>query len=30
MDETGAHYTQSEESQKDKDHYKILTHIYGI
>ena len=28
MDETGAHYTQSEVSQKDKDHYNILTHIY--
>ena len=22
--------TQSEVSQKDKDHYSILTHIYGI
>ena len=22
--------TQSEVSQKDKDHYNILTHIYGI
>ena len=22
--------TQSEASQKDKDHYNILTHIYGI
>ena len=21
---------QSEVSQKDKDHYNILTHIYGI
>ena len=21
---------QSEVSQKDKDHYRILTHIYGI
>ena len=21
---------QSEESQKDKEHYSILTHIYGI
>ena len=29
MDETGAHYT-SEVSQKDKEHYSILTHIYGI
>ena len=33
MDETGAHYTEcnkSEVSQKDEDHYNILTHIYGI
>ena len=22
--------TQSEVSQKDKEHYSILTHIYGI
>ena len=22
--------TQSDVSQKDKDHYSILTHIYGI
>ena len=29
MDETGAH-KQSEVSQKDKDQYSILTHIYGI
>ena len=29
MDETGAHYT-GEVSQKDKDHYSILTRIYGI
>ena len=29
MDETGAHL-QSEVSQKDKEHYSILTHIYGI
>ena len=29
MDETGA-IIQSEVSQKDKDHYNILTHIYGI
>ena len=29
MDETGAHYT-GEVSQKDKDHYSILTHIYGV
>ena len=29
MDETGAQI-QSEVSQKDKDHYNILTHIYGI
>ena len=28
MDETGAHYT--EWSHKDKEHYSILTHIYGI
>ena len=25
----GAHYTD-EVSQKDKDQYSILTHIYGI
>ena len=24
------HIIQSEVSQKDKDHYNILTHIYGI
>ena len=24
------YYIQSEVSQKDKDHYSILTHIYGI
>ena len=24
------HIIQSEVSQKDKDHYSILTHIYGI
>ena len=30
MDETGAHYTEFEVSQKDKDQYSILTHIYGI
>ena len=29
MNETGAHI-QSEVSQKDKDQYSILTHIYGI
>ena len=29
MDETGAHI-QSEVSQKDKDQYSILTHVYGI
>ena len=29
MDETGA-IIQSEVSQKDEDHYSILTHIYGI
>ena len=29
MDETGAHYT-SEVSQKDKDQYSILMHIYEI
>ena len=23
-------FIQSEVSQKDKDHYNILTHIYGI
>ena len=28
VDETGAHYT--EVSQKDKDRYSILMHIYGI
>ena len=28
MDETGAHY--SEVSQKNKDQYSILTHIYEI
>ena len=30
MDETGAQFQQSEVSQKDKDHYSILTPIYGI
>ena len=29
MDETGA-IIQSEVSQKDKDQYSILMHIYGI
>ena len=29
MDETGAHL-QTEVSQKDKDQYSILMHIYGI
>ena len=29
MDETGA-LIHGEVSQKDKDHYSILTHIYGI
>ena len=29
MDETGA-IIQSEVSQKDKDHYSVLTNIYGI
>ena len=29
MDETGA-LIQGEVSQKDKDHYSILTHIFGI
>ena len=29
MDETGA-IIQSEVSQKDKDQYSILTHIYEI
>ena len=29
MGEIGAHI-QSEVSQKDKDQYSILTHIYGI
>ena len=29
MDESEAHYT-SEVSQKDKDQYSILMHIYGI
>ena len=29
IDETGP-IIQSEVSQKDKEHYSILTHIYGI
>ena len=30
MDETGAYYTKSEVSQKEKHQYSILTCIYGI
>ena len=31
MDETGASsHLQSEVSQKDKDQYSILMHVYGI
>ena len=29
MDETGAHYTE-QISEKDKEDYSILTHIYVI